>query len=245
VSGFTFDLSRRLAVSGVYEFQWVSFDRPNAEPDFRFLQGGYAHSPMAEVTYAFSRRVKVGGIYEYRHTVIDAGEEVFDTQRGLGTVEYAIGPNTKVSGRAGLDHLIVSDRLQSQTGPTYGAGVSHHVGRATFDANFERAIVPSFGFGGMTASRTAHVGAQMPFAGGRLLWAGGLTYRRSDPVQTAGLNITLDAYYAQTTLGYFINRWLRMEGFYSLTHQFSDARGNVDRTRVGVQFVTSKPMRIQ
>jgi hypothetical protein len=245
VSGFTFDITRRLAVNTAYEFQWVGFDRPDAEPDFRFLQGGYAHSPLTELTYALSRRMRIGAIYEYRHTVIDAGEEVFDTQKVLGTVEYRIGPDTRVSGRAGVDHLIVSDRFQSQTGPTYGGGINHHVGRATFDANFERAIVPSFGFGGMTASRSAHVSAQVPFAQGRMLWSGGVTYRRSDPVQASGFNITLDAYYAQTTLGYSLTRWLRMEGFYSLTHQVSSARGNVDRTRVGVQFVTSKPMRIQ
>jgi hypothetical protein len=244
-SGFTFDVTRRIAVNGSYQFQWVTFDRADREPDFRFLQGGFSHSPFTEVTYALSRRLKIGGLYEYKHTVLDGGEEVFDSQRALGTVYFDLGPETKISGRAGIDHLLVSDRNETHTGPSYGAGITHRAGRAIFDANYERSFVPSFGFGGLTANHVTHAGAQVPFAQGRFQWSAGLTYRRSDPVFARELNIQLDSYYAQTTLGYFIARWLRMEGFYALTHQVSSARGNVDRSRVGVQFVTSKPMRIQ
>jgi hypothetical protein len=245
VNGFTFDVSRRMALTATYNFQWVTFDRSSAEPDFQFLRGGHAHSPSAELTYALSRRVKIGALYEYRHTDIDAGEEIFDTNRLLATVEYHLGPETKLTGRGGVDHLATSDVGESRTGPSYGAGVSHRVRLAIFDANYERLFVPSFGFGGMTANHVAHVGAQMPFMQGRLIWTAGFTYRRTDPLESRGLNIRLDSYYGTSTLGYAIARWLRMEGFYSLTHQFSDARGNVDRTRIGIQFVTSKPMRIQ
>ena len=42
-----------------------------------------------------------------------------------------------------------------------------------------------------------------------------------------------------------VARWLRTEGFISTMHQNSTARGNIDRTRVGIQFVTFKPVRIQ
>jgi hypothetical protein len=36
-----------------------------------------------------------------------------------------------------------------------------------------------------------------------------------------------------------------MEAFYTFAHQTSSAQGNVDRNRIGIQFVTFKPMRIQ
>jgi hypothetical protein len=36
-----------------------------------------------------------------------------------------------------------------------------------------------------------------------------------------------------------------MEAFYNGAFQDSSARGHYDRSRIGVQFVTSKPVRIQ
>lgn len=246
IGGFTAGITRRASLKTNYEFQWVDFARAaESSPDFVFLQGGHAHSPSAELKYAFDRRLKVGGLYMYRHTVIDAGEEIFGTHRAQGTVEYEIGPSTTIRGRAGFDHVSAEDATDTRTGPSYGGGLTHRVRRVTIDGSYERSYVPSFGFGGLTASRVLHAGAEVPFLQGRMFATGSFTYRRSDPVFSRGLLIELDSYWTNASIGYFVARWLRMEGFYSLTHQFSSAQGDVDRTRVGIQFVTSKPMRIQ
>jgi hypothetical protein len=57
--------------------------------------------------------------------------------------------------------------------------------------------------------------------------------------------VELDSYWTQVHAGYAVARWLRMEGFVAITQQYSSAQGDVQRTRVGIQFVTSKPVRIQ
>ncbi len=246
VSGFTVDVTRRTAVKAFYEFQWVDFDRDlEGAPDFIFLQGGHAHSPSADLTYALSSRLKIGALYTFRHTVIDAGEEIFNTHRSLGTVEYEAGPATTLRARAGIDHATLSGTAESHTGPSYGGGVTHQVRRTTLKAHYERSFVPSFGFGGLTANQVFHAGANVPVGGGRVYWGGSFTYRRTDPFISRGLVIELDSYWVQTTVGYFVTRWLRMEGFINQTHQYSSAQGNVDRMRIGVLFVTTKPMRIQ
>jgi hypothetical protein len=90
-----------------------------------------------------------------------------------------------------------------------------------------------------------HARVHVPFARGRMFASGGLTYRRNTPVLTITSPIELSSYWTTGTFGYAVARWLRMEAFLNVNHQTSSAQGNVDRTRAGVQFVTSKPMRIQ
>ena len=246
LGGFTFDVSPRLVVVADYMFQWVNFDRDlTGAEDFRFLQGGHAHNPSATVEYELSRRVKVGSLYMFRHTVVDGGEEVFDSHRAQGTVQVMLTANTTVRGRAGVDHILVTGITQTKTGPSFGAGITQRMRQASFDASYQREFMPSFGFGNLIASQVFRGGASVPFARGRAFVSGGVTYRRSDPVVQRDILVELDSLWTQATFGYGLVRWLRMESFVSWNHQTSSARGNTERTRVGVQFVTLKPMRIQ
>jgi hypothetical protein len=246
LGGFAYDLSPRAKLSGNYTFQWVQFDRsPRTASDFALLQGGHAHSPSAELLYALSPRVSVGGLWTYRHASIDGGEQIVDTQQGESVVQWAAGPNTTIRGSGGVAHLKISDSEENKTGPTFGAGVTHRAGQVQFGASYERAFVPSFGFGGASANQILRASVTAPFARGRVVANGSVTYRRSDPILSQGLTILLDSYWTQASLGYYVTRWLRMEGFYAFTHQSSSAQGLVDRTRIGVQFVTYKPVRIQ
>jgi hypothetical protein len=245
--GFTFGISRRAVLKTEYMFQWVNFDREaEGQPDFRFLQGGHAHSPTAEFEYALSSRVKLGGVYVYRYMVIDAGQEMIGSHRAQGTVQVELGPTTTVRGRAGLDYLSLLDTTETKDGPSYGAGITQRFREVSIDGSYERAFMPSFGFGGLTAFRTLRAGVTVPLApGGRVVASGGFSYRRTDPVVLRDVLVELDSYWTYASVGYFVARWLRMEGFLGMNQQFSSAQGNVQRTRVGVQFVTSKPLRIQ
>jgi hypothetical protein len=48
-----------------------------------------------------------------------------------------------------------------------------------------------------------------------------------------------------SSFGWLVQRWVRIEGFYSRLSQSSlIAGGRLDRNRIGIQIVTSKPMRI-
>jgi hypothetical protein len=243
--GFAFDLTQRMALKSDYSFQWVNFDRDRQGEDFRFLRGGHAHSPSAELDYALTRRLKVGASYVYRYTDIDAGEEVFDTHRAQGLVIFDVNPNTTVQGRAGMDRVALVGTSGDRTGPAYGAGITHRFRQASISGSFERAFAPSFGFGGLTASRYLRASANVPFLQGRAFVNGSVTFRKTDPVIQRDVLVELDSFWTSATVGYSVARWLRMEAFLTTNHQTSSARGEVNRTRVGVQFVTSKPMRIQ
>jgi hypothetical protein len=244
--GFAFDISPRTTLKTEHVFQWVAFDRQtDGEADFRFLQGGHSHSPSAELEYALHRHVKLGGVYVYRHMVIDAGEEIIGSHRAQGTAQFQVGPTTSLRARAGVDYLALLDTTETKSGPSYAAGITQRIQRASIDASYERAFMPSFGFGGLTAYRTLRVGTTVPFAAGRAFVTGGVTYRRTDPVILRDVLVELDSYWTYASAGYFVARWLRMEGFLTVNRQVSSAQGDVERTRVGIQFVTLKPVRIQ
>jgi hypothetical protein len=244
--GFVFEVARRAKLTADYNFQWVNFDRAaESAPDFALLQCGHSHSPAVELRYQFSRRLDVGATWNYRHTLIDGGEQVFDSQDTRGFVSFQVGPATTVRGSAGLAHVAVDRTGETQTGPSFGASLSHKAAQAVFDVGYERSFLPSFGFGGLSANEVFHTGVHVPLARGRMFAASGFTWRRTEPALAQAVAITLNSYWWNSSFGFHIARWLRTEAFYSLTHQASNAQGNVDRSRIGVQFVTSKPMRIQ
>ncbi len=239
--GFTVNMTRRMKLDTAYAFQWISFDR---DERFARLRGGHQHSPSVGLTYSFSRRLDLGGTWIYRHASIDGGQQMFDTQVAAATAEYLVTENTRIRGLAGIAYLRVSDTGETRTGPSYGAGISHKVRQATLDASYERSFVPSFGFGGMTASQQTSASVSVPFMQGRFYTSGSIAYRQNEPVLAQSLPIELSSWWTNGAVGYGVARWLRVEVFLTRTHQESSAQGNVDRTRVGVQFVTLKPVRI-
>jgi hypothetical protein len=64
-------------------------------------------------------------------------------------------------------------------------------------------------------------------------------------VEEIGLGFRTDSLWFGGALGFSLTRWLRAEAFYNGSHQTSTARGDIDRSRVGVQFVTFKAVRIE
>jgi hypothetical protein len=243
--GFEYGLAPRTTLAGDYTFQWVRFERDPSEQRFAFLRGGHMHTPSARVTHRLTPRFGVGGSWQYRHAIIGGGEEIVDVHDAMAEVSYQITRNTTIAGGAGVAHLKPSGNETAQTGPSFRAGVSHHIEQVTFGASFERSFLPSFGFAGTTVNEVLNASVRVPLLGGRMFWTGGLAYRRSEPLAIRTDVLELDSWWSQTAFGFTVFRWLRMEAFYNGSHQTSSARGRVDRTRVGVQFVTFKPVRIQ
>jgi hypothetical protein len=57
--------------------------------------------------------------------------------------------------------------------------------------------------------------------------------------------LQLDTIWIRSTLGYALARWAQVELLYTFTRQDSIVTGGeVNRHRIGVQFVISQPMRI-
>jgi hypothetical protein len=52
--------------------------------------------------------------------------------------------------------------------------------------------------------------------------------------------------WVHTVIGYTVQRWFRLEGYHSLTHQNTPVPGGqITRNLAGVQFVVSEPVRIR
>ena len=106
-------------------------------------------------------------------------------------------------------------------------------------------VVPTYAFGSTVAHQGISGSVARAFAGGRLSVNGGASYRKSDPSIAIPDGIGLETIAATGTVGYHITRWLGAEAFVIRTLQESTARGEYNRTRIGIQFVTSKPVRIE
>ena len=122
--------------------------------------------------------------------------------------------------------------------------LTHDLERATLGASFERQYVPSFGFGGSSNSQELRGYVLMPLRPG-LYTQGSAAWRRIDAVrsQQPAARHDLDSAPRSATPP---RAGLRVEVLYTFTRQDSIVTGGeVNRHRVGVQFVISQPMRIQ
>ena len=133
----------------------------------------------------------------------------------------------------------------TRSGPYVRLGVEHALDCVTVGASFERQYVPSFGFGGASNSQELRGYVPDAAAAAPLLYPGhprpGADRRRSSSTRSSSTRSG-----CAPTVGYTAARWLRVEALYTFTRQDSVVTGGeVDRHRVGVQFVISQPMRIQ
>jgi hypothetical protein len=240
--GVTYALTDRTSLAGDYGFEWVRFDRDT--PEFSLLRGGISHSLGTTVMHRVATRVSGGGSFGYAHTTLGGGEVVSDLYRSQGEVAWQVGPNTSISGGAGAAYLQVQTSEQEQLGPTYGAGIAHEAGRVQLRGRFEKTFVPTYGFGTTVAHSMVTGSVFVPLARGRMSLSGATSYRKADPIEGLGNLIQIDSLRVEGTFGLHTTRWLRMEVFYTGSFQESSARGKYERTRIGLQFVTSKPMRV-
>jgi hypothetical protein len=244
--GFKFSQSARTTIEGSYRFQQLWFDHDPTMVRNLFLAGGYAHGPVARVSYALTRRFAAGGEWQYQKTTLGDGLQRFDVQSALGDLRYTISSHTSVSGGAGAAYAHDPVSGFDAWGPSVRASLSHQLNRTGLLVSYNRSFVPAFSLGGLTGSQELSVTARTPLTrDGRWTTQGGITYSRAEPIAALGLTFQLDSWWTNASVAYQASRWLRTEGFVTTMHQTSSVRGNFDRTRIGFQFVTFKPVRIQ
>lgn len=222
-----------------YDNTWVDFDRKE-----NFLTGGVLNGVGAELARRLSDRTSVGAEYGVRFADLNEGTRELTFHDVGGTLRHALGPHTSFSAGAGMSRM--DDKLtgETRTGPYVRSSITHSGERSTVGASFGRQFLPSFGFGGSSASQEIRGFVRMPITSNRTYVRGSVAWRRSDPfIETV---LKLDTILIRTTVGYAVARWFRTEGFYTYTRQDSEVTGGeIDRHRVGVQFVVSQPMRIR
>lgn len=232
-------LSRRVDLGLRYENTWVDFVRKDT-----ILTGGVVNGVQADLTYRFSDRASAGAEYGVRWADMNQGTKQTLFQDVGGVVRYLTGERTTFDLGAGVAHLIDRARDLTRTGPYVKAGLTHRAERATLGAEYRRSYVPSLAFGGTNQSQEARGYVQMPLDRNRLYLQESASWRRTDPF--VDTELSLDSIVLQSTLGYAVQRWFRIEGYHAFTTQDNRvAAGKIWRHIAGVQFVVSEPMRIR
>ena len=226
------------SLSSRYDQTWVEFDRPDL-----FLTGGWIHAVRNELSHRVSERVALGGEYAYRYATLDRGNRNFTFQDAGGVVRLTLGPHTTASAATGFAVLHDRNLDITRTGPYVRLNLTQALERATVGVNYDRQYVPSFGFGGSSNSQELRGWVQMPLRPG-LYTQGSAAWRRMMPFEANVLQ--LDTIWIRSAIGYAAARWARVELLYTFTRQDSIVTGGeVNRHRIGVQFVISQPMRLQ
>ena len=239
MTGLEARLSKRVDLGVRYENTWVDFVRKDT-----LLTGGMVNGVQTDVTYRFSDRASAGAEYGLRWADMNQGTKQTLFQDMGGVVRYLTGARTTFDLGAGIAHLLDRGRDLTRTGPYVKAGLTHRAERATIGGEYRRSYVPSLAFGGSNQSQEARGYVHMPLGRNRLYVQESASWRRTDPFVDTELALT--SIVLQSTLGYAVQRWFRIEGYHAFTAQDNRvAAGKISRHVAGVQFVVSEPMRIR
>lgn len=250
-----------------YDLQTVSFD-PDVVANRNFL-GGHAHEVGMSLERKLSERLAVNARYDFTRGIIGqavqtidpfllsssvptepgplggvAPDRNFNIQSGDVGVAYRVSSELNVSGGAGVARMSGTLTEAAQVGPTFNAGANWRREHYFVTLKYERSFIPSFAFGGTFQNQELVGSLHVPFAKNRAYSNGNVAWYSSDPL--TGNPPSLRSIWFSGKLGYRASRWLSVEGYFERSQQDS-ARAGGQRTRnqVGVQLVTSKPIKLQ
>jgi hypothetical protein len=239
LTGVEARLSKKVDLGLRYENTWVDFVRKDTN-----LTGGVVNGIHTDLMYRFSDRVSAGAEYGFRWADMNQGTKQTLFQDVGGVLHYLTGERTTFDLGAGFAHLVDRGRDVTRTGPYVKAGLTHRAERATIGAEYRRSFVPSLAFGGSNQSQEARGYVHMPLGRNRLYVQESASWRRTDPFVASEL--PLGSIVLQSTLGYAVQRWFRIEGYHAFSSQDNQIEaGKISRHVAGVQFVVSEPVRIR
>jgi len=240
-SGVEWALSKRNSLNASYHFSWVEFDQG---PDFSTsLLGGHSHGGLVAFRRRLSARATLTADYDLTHALMDGAFREFNVTNSAGGVEYKFSDLFQISGAVGVARLFINGLGQARTGPVYRAGLTRRFQSSALDVIYNRSFVPSYGFGGTTQNKELVTRFNVSlsrrwFANSSVAW------RSNDPL-TLG-DPALRSWWTETSVGYDVQPWVRIEGFYAWTRQTTDLPGGLmKRNRFGFQIITVKPVRIR
>jgi hypothetical protein len=237
--------SARDGIAGSAGYQIVSFDRPETVPGF--LQGGHAIDASLTWRHELNGRLSVGGDYGIRRAAVvdDTVPVILHTVEGA--VNYELTPSWSMSALGGVVFLRANAESDAQTGPAVRIAFTHHRNSLALRTWYQRAFTPSFAFGGTVKSQEAGLGFHSPLFHSRRWYTDQSAYFRDDePLSNIKEQLPLRSFRTYSTIGWQPQQWVRVEGFYARSQQSSlRVGGLIYRNRIGIQVITSKPVRIQ
>jgi hypothetical protein len=161
----------------------------------------------------------------------------------MGGIEQRLNETTTIGGEIGLSRLDVSTIAGSRAGLAFHVRLSRQVQKAIVGASYARSFVPSYSFGGTFQNQELAAHFDLPIVR-RVYASSSFAWRINQPLASIGPN--LHSLWYEGHFGYALRPWARIEGFYGHDHQ-SIARpgGLLDRNRLGIQVITSAPMRLR
>jgi hypothetical protein len=233
--------SKRLSLIASYNFQVVRFEQAQS---FSYqLVGGHSHGATALVRRALTERTSLTGTYDLQLANVGGVRDGFMIHRAEGGFEHRVNLHMRVAASGGISHLATSTVNIARTGPSVSASLTNEFQAGTVGVAYSRAFVPSYGFGGTQQNEEIRANARVPLR--RALYSQGiLAWRRNEALVT-GLHKLYTLDYA-AAIGYMLAPWVGIEGFFDSSSQRLDLPGGTsDHHRLGVQVVTTKPMRIR
>ena len=202
---------------------WVSFDNETAS-----LRGGFVHGRARLTTGRIvSERLRSAANTGSGGPNLNDGARVTWFQDFGGAVcSYAPASRRPSIWSGGL---IRSSSIRRSTRPAAAPTCGRALHRAEPSTRvggeyYERIYAPSFGFGGAQRSQELRGYVHMPFSRNRFYVQASAGWRRTDPFIDRAM-LRLDTFWVDSTLGYAIPRWLRVEAYHT------SSRGRT--TRIG------------
>jgi hypothetical protein len=243
-AGLDYQINARNDFSATFGAQSVHFDR--AEIAGGFLQGGHAVDWGGGWRHHVSARLGLGAQYGLRRAVAIDSPDAFIIHSTEAALDYELTPTWSVAASGGIVVLQQNALTDGRTGPAWRLAVERHRSGTSLNAWYLRSYVPSFAFGGTTKSQEVGFGMRATLFHSRRWYTEHSAMFRDDQPLTDILNqLPLRSLRTNSVIGWTPQVWVRVEGFYSRSQQSSlRFGGQVYRNRIGIQIVTSKPVRV-
>ncbi len=244
-AGFGLRTSTRMTINGGYRFQSVTFDESSAGAFFGDLRNGYTHNPFLGFMREFSTRLSIGATAQYRRDNFGDVLQEFDVRSLTGEFSLKLTPSSSLTGGGGASRLTTVFTGDSTTSPTYHAAYDRAMRSFRLSAQYSRGFEAIYGFGTLAGSDTFSASAYVPLADRLYYLDAVIAYTHTNSVRGLDFGIDYATTWSNVTVGRQLTPYLRGEGFISFAHQSAAGPDSTNRTRVGIQIVTAKPMRIQ
>lgn len=252
-AGLSWQAGPRTSVFGSYRFERVSLDNGFGSNQFvtplGSLRDGYSHSPSLGFSREMSSRLSLGATAAYsRQYVGDGGfflGQTYDIKTLTGELSYRWSAVTSLTAGAGVSVLDETNTELQTTSPAFHIGVARQMRVWRLGGRYERSIQQLFGFGTLAPTHSVSGDAYVPFGDRRYYLAATVTYVKTNTIENLPLGINLSTLWTNVAVGRQLLPRLRGEAYFSVARQDGGTSDSASRTRVGIQLVTSKPLRIQ
>jgi len=234
-------VSKRLTITVGAHFGQARFDQSQAYA--AVLLGGNSVGGDVSLRHRLTARTSLTADADAQYATIGQAREPFAIQHAMGGVEQQLSQNFRVFAAGGISRLGETSFGPARTGPSIRVGISERYRSAIVDVSYNRSFVPSFGIGGTTQNEDLTARVRLPITR-RLYTQDLVSLQQADPLVIASPQ--LRSAWLELSVGYAVQRWIRVEGFFAGTRQTVDRPDLLlMHNRYGIQVIASKPVRIR